>query len=240
MAITWTGPFGGLGGGGFTGWSNNATGAGTLHTRYRDGDPESSFAWREMAGNLNLHLASSRRLVCSQRFNSTTGADPPKSNTGNDWTSRDAIYTVLGPIILTPNARRGMDQPPRLTVRVRARRTGGAANHHVRLYAVGSELDCIHGWPFTGARGAGYVDFTISAGTYPAGGFSAEGTLTIPSDPVGWYWARQAWDHLAVSTIGQQTVEVMTTHLVLAAVGDGAGNGTYVAALEVWEEAPGA
>lgn len=239
MALVWTGPFDGLAGGGFAGWSNHVTGAGATHTRYRDGDPESSFVWREFAGNLNYKLATGRRLLCTCRFNGAATADPPKSNTGTDFTSRDAIYTFAGPFELVPNARRGLDQPCRLTVRVRAKRTGGAGTHHVRLYAVGSELDIVHGWPFTAARAAGYVDFSITSGTYPANGFSSEGTLTIPTDPPNWYCAWQPWSHPAVSTIGAQDVQVLGTHFVLAAIGAG-GNGTHVAALEVWEEAPGA
>lgn len=239
MAIVYTGPFAGLAGGGFAGWSNHVTGAGALFSRYSDGDPYSSFVGREMAGNVNYKLATDRRLIASMRFNSATGVEPPKNNTGNSWVSRDAIYTVFGPCELTPNARRGVDVPPRLTVRVRARTTAGVGPHHVRLYAVGSELDCIHGWPFTGARGEGYVDFSITAATYPANGFSAEGTLTIPVDPANWYCTWQPWDHPAVSTIGRQDVDVLCCHFVLAAIGDGV-NGTYVAGLEVWEEAPGA
>lgn len=245
MALVYTGPFSTAdipAGQRIAGWSNNATGAG-VRARYRDGDPQSSFAWREIAGNLNYALATSRRLVCALRFNYNV-ADPTKSNTGTDWTARAAVYTVLGPFELMPNVRRGIDQPCRLIVRVRARRTGGAGTHKVRLYAIGREHDVGHGWPFTGDRVSGFVNFDITSGTYPATpGFSAEGTLTIPTDPPNWYCAWQRWTHpepAAAATIEAQDVDVLATYFVLAAIGDGAGNGTYVAGLEVWEEAPAA
>lgn len=248
MAIVWTGPFAGLAGGGFSGWSNHVTGAAALHTRYRDGDPASSFVWREMAGNCNHYLASHRRIVWMDAFHGPASADPSKSYTGTSWAADDAIYAIGGPFILTPNAIRGQNVPPRLSIKVRARRTGGAASHYVRVYAVGTLADCVTNWDRTSALGSdgdGYRQFTISSGTYPATSWSAAATLTVPHDPLGQFCVRSVWNHpasTALSGVGidASDEEITSCFLVLAAIGDGAGNGTYVAAIQAYEEAPGA
>lgn len=249
MSVQWGGPFAGLAGGGFSGWSNHVTGAGALHTRYRDGDPQSAFAWREMVGNANVQLATSRRLLWADTFHSATSADPTKSNTATDWTARAAIYAVAGPFVLTPNARRGQGAPPRLSVRVRARRTGGASAHHVRVYAVGTLAGCCRDWARQagqGADGQGYRDFSVASGSYPASpGMAAAAELVVPHDDVGVFCSPTSWRHpasTALSGLGidGEDVDVLVTYLVLAAIGDGAGNGTLVAAVQVHEEAPGA
>jgi hypothetical protein len=248
VTVQWGGPFAGLAGGGFAGWSNQATGAGTLHTRYRDGDPQSSFAWREMAGNVNYQLATSRRLIWADTFHSATAADPSKSYTGTDWTALDAVYAIAGPFVLTPNARRGQGAPPRLSCRVRARTTAGADTHHVRIYAVGTLAGCARDWERQagqGADGQGYRDFSVASATYPASpGWSSAAELVVPHDDVGLHCSPATWAHpasTALSGIGIDgaDVDVLLTYLVLAAIGDGV-DGTYVAAVQVHEEAPGA
>src|SRR5688500_2890926 len=106
----------------------------------------------EAYGNCNVQIANSRRALVQASWSQPTSVDPTKSYTGTDWTSRTAIYAIIGPVPLTPNAVRGADSPPRLSVRVRARRTGGAGTHVVRVYAVGQRRETAHGWPFTASR----------------------------------------------------------------------------------------
>ena len=249
MTVQWTGPFAGLAGGGFTGWSNHVTGAGALHTRYSDGDPESSFVWREMEGNVNYYLAQSRRLLWADTFHGATSADPTKSYTGTDWTAIASVYVVAGPFVLTPNARRGQGVPPRLSCRVRARRIAGAGTHHVRIYAVGSLSGCCRDWARQagqGVDGSGFRNFEIASSTYPGSpGWSAAAELIVPHDEVGVYCSPETRRHPASTALSGVGIDAadddeLVTFLVLAAIGDGAGNGTYVAAVQVHEELPGA
>lgn len=244
MSLVYTGPFSTASfpvGQRIAGWSNNATGAGTVFNRYRDGDPQSTFAWWELSGNLNYQLATSRRLICSCRFNGPTSADPTKAHTAVDWDTRESLYTIIGPIELLPNVRRGIDNAPLLTVRVRARMVAGAGAGAVRVYAVGREHDIRENWVFTASRATGYVNFAIASNTYPASpGFSAASSLTIPLDPVNTYCGMQAWSHPSpIAAIEEQQVDVLATYLAVAGVGDDT-NGLYIAGLEIWEEAPAA
>lgn len=239
MAVIWTGPWSTAdvpAGQRFTGWSNHTTGNTTFKNRYRDGDPVSAAMWRELAGNLNYNYAQSRRLIWEDSFIGTgvASADPTKVNIGNDWTARAAIYAVAGPFVMTPNAIRGDEEPPRLVCRVRARRNGGAASLGVRIYSVSTFNSFLGGWAQVDGASSGptRAAWTIASNSYPGSpGWSAEATITAPK------YARQIWSHPLAA--GLPDVEVMATYLAIAGIGDTV-NGPLVAAVQVWEEAPGA
>lgn len=233
MAAGYTGPFAGL-----TNWppdhagqewSNFVSAAATLFTRYRDGDFMASGLWRELGGNLNVHLARSRRMIWQDDFVGPTAGsvDPTYVHTVADWTSVNAVYAVTVPIPLCCNLQRGPAAPPRLKVKVRCRRDGGASNTPVRVYGVRSLGEALGGWDGTGANTG-----DIAAGAaYPADpGYSSEADL----DPdVTW----TEWRHPEiVAGEGEFVVRVPWTVLVLAGYGTGA-NGPLIARVQVREEA---
>ena len=237
MTIGWAGAFDGL-----TnwppdhtsqGWSNYVSAVAALFTRYRDGDFLASALWRELAGNLNFHLAQSRQHVWMDDFvASTAGAtDPTYVHTANDWTTTDAIYCITPPIPLIPNVLRGPESAPRLACKARARRNGGASNTTVRVYSVNAFAGATRGW--TGVADPLHVSHTadITAGNgYPADpGYSSEETL----EPCVW-WTE--WRHPALAAgEGEIVIRVPWTILVLAGAGTGA-NGPLIASVQVREE----
>ena len=249
MTIRWTGPWNDTDlpvGQRISGWSESTTGGAagppatvTLKTRWRDGDPMSAFAWREMYGNVNYQYAQSRRVVWVDQFNekATGSVDPTKVNNNATWGAMDSIYAVTPPLILTPNAMRGDYAPPQLQVKIRARRTAGAANTYVRVYAV-SSLAQISGWVdyATAAPSASRVQRTIDDNAYKvlpgwSDNPSAEQTIIKPEF---------AWNTYSFPNNDLGDITVMETMFVIAGIGDGAGNGPLVAAIQVREEVPGA
>lgn len=236
---TWTGPWSTAdipAGQRFTGWSNHTTGNTTFKNRYRDGDPVSAAMWRELSGNLNYNYAQSRRLIWEDSFigSGVTATDPTKVNIANDWTARAAIYAVAGPFIATPNVLRGDWTPPQMICRVRARRNGGASNLTVRIYSVTSFGAVLGGWQFVSGASAAAdrASWTIASNSYPGSpGWSAEATITAPKT------TRVTLEH--PNAAGLPDVDALLTWLVIAGIGDNV-NGPLVAAVQVWEEAPGA
>ena len=76
------------------------------------------------------------------------------------------------------------------------------------------------------------MQFTIASNTYPADpGWSAEDTITAP----GFSWNTYAFPVAS----GLRDIEVMETVIIVAGIGDGAGNGPLIRAIQVREEAPG-
>ncbi len=238
MTIRWTGPFNDAGlpaGQRIAGWSEHTSAADTLKARYRDGDPASAFIWREMWGNQNFQYATSARTVWVDEFvEKTYGAvDPTKCNTSNLY-AMAAVYAVTPPLILLPNALRGDVTPPRLRVKVRARRSAGAGSCIVRVYASRSNAQGLSAFPdyAQAAPVSEYVSWTLASNTYPADpGWSSELIITRPGVEY------EDLTFPAAAVLGD--VRVMQTTLVLAGWGDGAGNGPFVAAIQVREEAPG-
>lgn len=233
MTVGWTGAFAGLANWppdhAGQGWSNFVSAAATLFTRERDGDFMASGLWRELGGNLNFFLAESRQQIWQDDFvGSVAGAvDPTYVHIVNDWTSPNAVYAVTVPIPLIPNIVRGPDAPPRLKVKIRHRRNGGAAAGKIaRVYGVSSLPAALTQWTGLGANTG---DIAAPA-AYPADpGWSAEYDLT---PDVIW----QTWRHPElVAGEGAQEVRVPWTVLVIAGVGDGV-NGPLVAAIQVREE----
>lgn len=239
MTIRWTGPFNGSElpvGQRIAGWSEGTTGGGTLKNRYRDGDPAAAVLWAEMYGNLNYQYAQSRRTLYTDTYvpKATGSADPSKVNTNTSWSSLVAIYLVTPPLILLPNVRRGDMAPPRLNVKVSARRDGGATNCTVRVYTAASLAEGVDGWErwSVNAPASAFTSFTISSNSYPADpGWSAEGTITSPA----FSWSTYAFPVAA----DLRDMMVMETVLIVAAIGSGAGNGPRIRAVQVREEAPG-
>lgn len=255
MALVWTGPFSDTdipAAQRFTGWSNfnDDASATALKLRYRDGDPASAFIWREMYGNANYQLATSNRGF-HLAFVRPTSANPTKGFAGTDWSDREAIYAIVGPVGILPNGRRGVSNPPRFSVRMRARRTGGSATHHARVYAFAYLRQCAETWPLEATRAAGsgdgMVDFSISSSSYPASpGLATAQTLFLDVARLGGdgTYSRQVWTHpastaLSGTGIDQQDVDVMVTYFVIAAIGDGGTEETQVAAVQIHEEPPG-
>lgn len=242
MAIGVSGPFSGLVNG-LAGWSNHATGAGAFKLRYDDGDPVASMIWREMAGNVNYQLGQSRRLVWGDSFIGTAvgSTDPTYVNAGTDWGALAAIYAWTPALIVCSSARRGAGRPPRLHVRVRARKNGASAsNAIVRVYSVATFSEVRDDWD--GSNNPKRTsDLTVSSTAYPldadegwlpAGGVGNALTLDLAVH-------RRNLVHPAFGADLEVGIEVMTTHLVVAGRGAG-GPGPLVAAVEVWEEVPAA
>lgn len=236
MSIEWGGPFASTTlplGQRITGWSEGTTGAGTLKTRYRDGDPCAAFLWREMYGNINYHIATSRRIFWVESFNDIASAEPLKDYTGTDITALGAIYAVTPAKIVTRNPRRGDNRPPQLVCRVRARKDADTSGQNavVRIYSVGSLLEAVTGWTqtATNAPATSYVSWNFTATAYA---WSATSNITIPQV------SERTYPYPVQGAFAD--VDVWVTYLVLACSTGSDGDKPLVAQVEVFEEAPGA
>lgn len=246
MSVNWDGPFAHVATAGqrITGWSENTTGAATLKNvagtgRYLDGNPLSAFAGTEIAGNVNYHVATSRRVIWQQDFCGSGTADEDgarTANTGTSWATHAAWYAIKPRCILVPSPRRGAS-PPRLSVRIDAKMSAatGGLDGTVRVYTFATFNEATRGFPAaaTHALAETYAAFTIVDTTYKAtpGWFDAA-TITKPAVSV------ERIAHPGVATLPD--TECWVTYLVLAAVGNGAGEGPIVSAVQVIEEARGA
>ncbi len=243
MTIRWSGAFADApipAGQRITGWIEGPTGAGTLKTRYRDGDPAASALWMELYGNSNHQYAQSRRTVWVDQWTQKTAgsADPAKRHDTADFTEMEAIYAITPPMILLPNVRRGDLAAPRLSVKIAARRSGGG-DSFVRVYAAPSLTEGVDSWGVysTAAPTTQYVEWTINNTAWEtdpgwSNDPSDEQTITVP----GFTWASYAFPEGA----DLRDVLVMETVFIVAGIGDGAGNGPLISAIQIREEAPGA
>lgn len=252
MSVPWTGAFANVATAGqrITGWSENTTAAGTLKNvagtgRYLDGNSMSAFSGLEITGNVNYHVATSRRVKWQQAFMGTGTADTdgPRLNTGNTWASFASWYAIQPRVILIASPRRGA-LPPRLSCRVGARLSaaGGAGNDgYVRIYSFATKNEALSGYPAAVQAVAdsglttSYAQFVIDDAqtTYPATpGLATAVTIDVPAVSI------ERIAHPGVPTLPD--VEVWVTYLVLACIGNGSGEGPYVQAVQVIEETRGA
>lgn len=248
MSVEWGGPFASTtlpAGQQITGWSEGTTAAAALKTRYRDGDPASAFVWREMYGNVNYHLATSRRVIWIDEFvpKGTAAVDPAKEYKADSWAALGAIYAILPRVLMTPSPRLGDYSGPYLSVRISARNSAAAAKDtHVRVFSVASDIaGTVDGWTDAVINGvtATYVDFAIDVNAYPASpGWSTDalsGLTELTLTPMVY---SATIEHPAAAALDEQ--EALYTTLVLACVGDDAGTGPLVRAIQVRESVPGA
>lgn len=261
MTVRWTGAFASL-----TnwppdhagqGWSNLVTNATTLLTGVAvDGDHMSAALWMERYGNVNFLYAQSRRLLWQDTFIGTgvNDTDPEDqsgaagyTNAGNVFTSINCVYGISAPVTLTPNARRGPARPGLLSCQIRARRSGGAGDHKVRIYAVPG-WHVLRDWGDLGST-CPYVEWTMTAGgagtNYPATpGWNTNPSTQQDLDPNsvsggsrGWAWRKDT--HPVWAAGDPIPIRFPQCSFVVAGAGDG-GSGPYIAAVEIWEEVPGA
>lgn len=248
--IRWKGPYGDTdipAGQRFEGWSEYTTGAGTFKNRYRDGDSLGAHHWRELAANVNRHIAMSQQPLWQTGLIGTgvSSTDGARICTAPSFAEVASWQACMVRVRLQQSPRRGVSAPPRLLCRVSARNdiTGpGEGNPptdwgKVRIYSTAHETDAFGGgypWMAGDSPTTSYAEWTISDATYPTTpGWSAQAVIAIPRvetvvipDPLGELPELECWQ----------------THLVLAARQVTSGDYTsrpVIRAVEVIEELRG-
>ncbi len=242
MSVNYTGPWGSTdipAGQRTTGWSNFQTGLAAYKPRFRDGDPMMAAEWRELYENVNYYYRRGRRHLWTDTYvgHQVTITDPEKTPLyeASDWDDPDAIVALTPGLSLTRNVDRGDDQPPLLYVKLRARREAGASSAcRVRVYSAPTLETYTRGWAeyAVDAPAGSYCEFS-PAETYPgSSGWLTELQITDVQYSV------QTIQLPSAGTAQLPDVQLWITYLAIVALGDGAGGGNHVAAIQVREEQP--